>query len=225
MAACADHNEPRAIQLGADHHATNRRQPAGQVHGIDDNHLTLGQFRDGIGAGRYAEHLQQDLDGVVGVHAGAVVHVVGADHRAREFLQQVGFFVGAAWRAQEGKRIGPVLASDGLQPGGDETERLVPADLFKPPLLLKQRALQTVRRTGDFVDMPAAQADSPLVRGVRHAGIDTHDLVALSLQIETATHSTERASSELGGHESCPTTYYRVPKEADSAARTVGCDE
>src|SRR6266536_2984654 len=69
--------------------------------------------------------------------------------------------------------------------------------------------------------MPAAQADPPLVRGVRYAGINTHNLVALSLQIETATHSTERASGELGSHEFCLTHNYPVPEKNRVVQRTL----
>jgi hypothetical protein len=77
------------------------------------------------------------------------------------------------------------------------------------------------------VDMPAAYADSALVGRMRNARVHAHYLVALSLQIETATYAAERARRESMGHEARTTSssISAGPANSASAERTEGCDE
>ena len=71
---------------------------------------------------------------------------------------------------------------------------------MKPAVLAEQRAGEAVRGTGHFMHMPAADANLPLVGGVRHARIDPNDPVARRFQIDAAAGATESAGGELGKH-------------------------
>ena len=96
MTPGTDHDQAGAVKLGADDSATDRRQALRKIHAIDHDHLALRQFRNRVRACRDADHIQQHVDGIVGVNAGPVMHIVRADHRTGELLQQIRFFVGAA---------------------------------------------------------------------------------------------------------------------------------
>ena len=129
-----------------------------------------------------------------------MVDVIRADHGAGELLEQIRFFIRTSRRVQESERIRAVLVADLAHPRSDEAERLVPGNLVEFTILSEEWARQSVRRTGDFVHVPAPHADPALICGVRYAGIDPQDAVVLSLEIETATHTTERARGKFVGH-------------------------
>ena len=77
--------------------------------------------------------------------------------------------------------------------------------------------------------MPAAYADSALVGRMRDTRVHPHYLVALSLQIETATYAAERARGEFVGHamrpETASSSISACPGNTASTERTEACDE
>ena len=202
MPPAVNDHQLRPSQLGPDDRPADGRQLAGQVHAIHNNHFAPGQLADGIGRRRHAQHFEQDVDRVVAINPGTVVHVVRADHRPGQFLEQVGFLIGAAGRVQEGEGIRAVLCADLLHAASDEPERLLPRDFPELAVLLEQRAFQPIRRTGHLVHMPAPETDVSRVRGVRHAWIGPHDLVADRLQVYPAANPAEGASGKLMSHAS-----------------------
>ena len=57
----------------------------------------------------------------------AVVHVVGAGHRASQLLHQVTFFVGAFGGGDEGECVRGIVRFDFGEASGDQVQRLIPA--------------------------------------------------------------------------------------------------
>ena len=120
MAARADDDQAGAVEFGPDYGSGYRRQPSRQVDRVHQDDFAVGQFFDRVGRGRGPQHVEKDFDGVIAIHAGAVVDVVGADYGAGKLLQQVALFVRAAGRIQKSDGIGPMAVADLLQAGGDE---------------------------------------------------------------------------------------------------------
>ena len=87
--------------------------------------------------------------------ARAVIDVVRADHRARQLLHQIAFFVGAFRRGDERERVRPVRGFDLGEALGDQVERLVPRGLAKLVALADQRLRQPV---GAVDEIPAELA-------------------------------------------------------------------
>ena len=103
------------------------------------------QLFDRVGRGRHAQHVEEDLDGVMAIHAGAVVDVVCANYGAGKLLQQVALFVCAAGRIQKSYGIRPMAIANLLQAGGNKVECLVPRYLVKLAIASEQWSRQAVR--------------------------------------------------------------------------------
>ena len=82
----------------------------GGVGADDEEHLGLGEIGKAVGHGPGAECCRQTGDGGGVSGSGAVVDVVGADHRAEELLHLVGVFVDAAGAATPAMASGPCSA-------------------------------------------------------------------------------------------------------------------
>jgi hypothetical protein len=132
--------------------------------------------------------------------ARALVHVVRADHGAGKFLEQVAVFVGAAGGVQESKGVGPMLVADFPQAAGDVIEGLVPSGRLELAVPLDHGLVKAVGRTGHLVHVPAADADAPVVGGMRHARIGPDDLVSRRLEIDSAAYAAECACCQSVTH-------------------------
>ena len=166
MAPGIDDDQFRAGEFGAQHPAAHGGQLPAQIHAIHDDRLAPVEFADGIRGGGHAEHVEQDMDAVVAVDAAAMVDVVGAEHRPGEFLEQVAFLVGTAGRGQEREGLGSMPLPDRLKPFRQVIESCFPRHRNKTTVATHQRRPQSVAGTGHLVDVPAADADPALVRGV-----------------------------------------------------------
>ena len=93
----------------------------------------------------------------------AMVHVVGTDDGAGEFLEQVALLVGAARGVDEAHGVGSGLRLDLPQAIGRITEGLFPGDFLQRAVLAEQRGEEAIGGAGDLVDVPASHADPALV--------------------------------------------------------------
>lgn len=123
----------------------NRGQLPSQIHAVHHHNFAPGQLGDGIRRGRNAQHIEQHIDAVVAVNAGAMVHVVGADQSTGQLLEEVALLVRAPRGIQKRQRGRSMLIADFLQPPGDEAKRFLPTDLNEIITLLQQWSVEPVR--------------------------------------------------------------------------------
>ena len=110
---------PRSLCASLDARGQHRMAFRG-VAADDEDQVGLLDIGDGAGIAAVADGAKQP-DGCRGLAiARAVVHVVGADHGARELLHQIALFVGALRGRDEGERIGAGSGLDFSEPASDQ---------------------------------------------------------------------------------------------------------
>ncbi len=132
--ARVDDDQLRALAQPLLHAGGEDRVPGMGVGADDHDDIGLFDAVEILRAGRGAIGLAQAIAGGRMADAGAGVGVVVAEHRAGQFLDEVGLFVGAARRGDDAHRLAAVFRLDRLHPGGGEVHRLGPGD-FAPGLV------------------------------------------------------------------------------------------
>ena len=137
---------------------TRRPLDAGRNHrvifvGVGADHqdaIGILQFGDGIGHGSGTEGRGQPGHGGAVSEAGAVIHVVGADRGAQQFLHQVIFFVGGPGRTPAANLFGAVFFLHLPEAAGHKIEGLIPGGLLEFAVLLfpEERGLEAVCHAG-----------------------------------------------------------------------------
>ena len=195
-----DDNERRAFEYGLTDSRSRYRM---RFSGIGANeHQAIGErnFGDGIGGGAGAQCLLHAPGGGSVTDARAAVDIVGADHRAHEFLHQVVFFVGAACRRNTGDGVRPVLVANGVQSVRDEIQRLVPVALRQFTVFPDQRRAQTVGGVDEFEGVAAFQTSVAVTGGRIFRAADGDHPAVFHLDFEIAAHAAvgaDRASDVL----------------------------
>jgi hypothetical protein len=89
---------------------------------------------------------------------GAVIDIVGTEHRAGKLAHQVVLLIGAASRAQHPEGVGTMLIFNLSELAGDQVEGLSPGRFLKLPVFLDQRRFQAVIAVDELVAEPPLDA-------------------------------------------------------------------
>ncbi len=92
---------------------------------------------------------------------GAVIHIVGADHRPGELLQQIVFLVGAARGSEKADAVGSISIPDPSKFCSGMSERLIPGYLLEETVLPERGFWRRVGCcTNSWTFQPLMQAPS-----------------------------------------------------------------
>ncbi len=175
------------LDVGAHHHDDVRR---------------VGNVGDGVGHGAGAQGDGQARHGGSMAHAGAVVHVVGAEGGPCHLLQQVDVLVGRARAGEGGHGVGAGLADDALEVLGHVIERLVPAGRLQRPggAVADEGRGEAIGRLDEVEAARAALHAEAAVVGGPVGRARVHDATVLHEQIVLAARGAVGAGSAHGAH-------------------------
>ena len=165
--------------------------PVGGVRAHHQHHVGVLDQIELVGAGRSAEGGFQPVARGRMADAGAGVGVVVAEHPARQFLDQVGFLVGAARGRNNADQFAPVRSLQAAELGGDMGDRLVPAD-FAPGIgdgRADHRLQDAVAVLRVAPGEAALHAGMPVVGFAGFGRDHAHHRLALHLGAEGAAHA------------------------------------
>ena len=115
LAARIHHHELRAALGRLLEKGRGDRMILGRIGADDDDEIGILALVEGRGHRRRADAFEQRRHRRGVAQPGAVIDIVGAETGAHQFLEQIGFFVGAFGRAETGERVRPVAVADFLQ--------------------------------------------------------------------------------------------------------------
>ncbi len=121
-----DDDERRSPVDRAHHFVGDDRMGFGRVGTGDQNTVGVADFIDGVGHGAAAEGHPKAGNGAGVAETGAVIHVVGADSGAHEFLEEIVLFIGAAGRGESGHGIASPVTDDSRQLLGHDLDGRLP---------------------------------------------------------------------------------------------------
>ena len=112
-----------------------------------------------------------------------MIHIVGAEHRADEFLHYVVVFIGCLRGAQPGQGIGAVLLFNVRQSSGNQIKRLIPARLAEFAVLFNKRLSQPVILMHVINTEAAFHAGIAVVRDASHLTCYPNDFFCLFIYV------------------------------------------
>ena len=157
----------------------------GRVGADHDQRIGIAGLVEGGGDGPGADALEQRRHRGGVAEARAMVHIVGAEAGADQFLEEIGFLVRALGGAEAGERPAPMRLLRRHEPGGGPAKRLLPAclaEMRQRPGGIDIHALgralapdQRLRQPfgmGDVVEPEPALDAEPLLVGGAVAALD-----------------------------------------------------
>ena len=161
----------------------------GRVAASYDERIQLFHFADAIAHRAAADGQLQGRDAAGVAEARAMVDVVGLQHSAHEFLEDVIVFVGRFGAGIGGDTIATVFAHQAAEAAGDEILRLIPAGFAEGALavIAQERFFQAARVGGEIQPEAAFHAKVTVVRRAIEGGLDAIDGVVADLQVHLAT--------------------------------------
>ena len=160
----------------------------GRVAASYDERIQLFHFADAIAHRAAADGQLQGRDAAGVAEARAMVDVVGLQHSAHEFLEDVIVFVSRFGAGIGGDAIATVFAHQAAEAAGDEILRLIPAGFAKGAVaIIAQEWRFEAARVGSKIQSEAAlHAEVAEIGRAIEGGLDAIDGVVADLQVHLA---------------------------------------
>ena len=125
--------------VGLFHAGGQHRVALGRIAADDQDQAGILDVPDRSGIAAITNGAEQTHRGGRLAIARAIIHVVRADDRPRQFLHQVALLIGAFRRGDEGQRVGSVFGLDLGKTARHQREGFLPGGLAKRVALADQR--------------------------------------------------------------------------------------
>ena len=187
-AAWIDHDQPGALAQPLLHARGEDRMSVGRIGADHQDHVTLLDRIEILGARRRTERGLQPIAGRRVTDAGAGIDIVVAEAAADQLLHQVGFLVGAARGGDAADRQPSIPALQALELRGDPVDRHLPAHLA-PRLvdtLADHRLQDALAMVGVAPGEAALYAGMAVIGLAVLVGDHAHEFLAAHLGLEAA---------------------------------------
>ena len=180
------------------------RVPIGRVGADDDDNVGFLYGVKVLRAGRSAQRLPQPITGWRMAHPRTGVGVVVQKHRASQFLNQIGLFIGAPTGGDDPHRMSPMFGNDALHALGGEVHRLGPGHFFPRIVdaVADHRRQDAVLVAGIAVGKPPLDAGMPPVGLAVLVRRHPHQLIAAQFGLEAAADPAVGAGGDDRPHRS-----------------------
>ena len=195
-AAVVGDDQARPVSDGIQDAAADQGMLFGGVGADDEDDVGLVEAGDGVGHRPGAECFGQSGHGGGVAEAGAVVDVVGAEHRPGKLHQQVILLVGRLGRGGEHDRIGPVPLLHVPQPFNYQIERLVPSGRLQHAVTAQQRSRETVGMVDEGEGVPPLDAETAAADRMGDARLNADQTPVVAYEVEGAANPAVRADRE-----------------------------